>query len=578
GLSDGAEANGVTLWSDLSQGASGGYYLFQPVYDDTGVYLYDDYLWVAPGVSHTQTDPLLWDTDGDHYPDGWELSHGLNPGDPFDLAGADGQTLPSAFVAFHAAPGEILQPWGDEDGDGLWNAEEFVHGGDPFNSDTDGDGITDFEEAHGFGLTFETTQTSWQTSSYLDPNGDLHSFEEPVITTVTESRWVTTSVWNADTDGDLLPDGWERDHPPHDPTNPNDGQQDADGDGVSDGQEWANGTDSSLTDSDGDGLSDLAEWQWGFDGANADANGNGVDDGWEDQDGDGVANRIEAFFGADPWNAAKTVHLDQLGEHGGVTSAGTLWRLDHTGGSITWQGQGTLLSRDEEVIEFWRLQWDDVTGSADFPPSYSRHTTADPLPQYLARGGLGEADAARGDLENDVWLPGWSNAFASHRDRTATGEHFVVRLIAEGPGAEDFRLLCERRQETSRYDPSGLEEITEDHRQLVTLSKTSSIVLHPAMPPVGQQIKQSLRLLPVEIEEVISDQIAGNDANKLPTAYFKGEANNPMLMATRSGQKAKLRIKMASGSDQRFMSARGRTALRQYLDMHPSRRQLFRWK
>ncbi|MGD9746654.1 MAG: hypothetical protein AB7Q64_18115, partial [Verrucomicrobiales bacterium] len=48
-------------------------------------------------------------------------------------------------------------------------------------------------------------------------------------------------------------------------------------------------------------------------------------------------------------------------------------------------------------------------------------------------------------------------------------------------------------------DPSGLEEITEDHRQLVTLSKTSSIVLHPAMPPVGQQIKQSLRLLPVEV-------------------------------------------------------------------------------
>jgi hypothetical protein len=56
-------------------------------------------------------------------------------------------------------------------------------------------------------------------------------------------------------------------------------------------------------------------------------------------------------------------------------------------------------------------------------------------------------------------------------------------------------------------------------------------------------------LLPIDIEEVISDQIAGNDANKLPTAYFKGEANNPMLMATRSGQKAKLRVKMASSTD-----------------------------
>jgi hypothetical protein len=55
-------------------------------------------------------------------------------------------------------------------------------------------------------------------------------------------------------------------------------------------------------------------------------------------------------------------------------------------------------------------------------------------------------------------------------------------------------------------------------------------------------------LLPIEISEVVSDQIAGSDANKLPTAYFKGEHNNPMLMATRSGQKAKLRVRLASDS------------------------------
>ena len=56
-------------------------------------------------------------------------------------------------------------------------------------------------------------------------------------------------------------------------------------------------------------------------------------------------------------------------------------------------------------------------------------------------------------------------------------------------------------------------------------------------------------LLPIEIIEVISDQIADNDANKLPTEYFKGEPNNPMLMATRNGQKAKLRVKVASPID-----------------------------
>jgi hypothetical protein len=67
----------------------------------------------------------------------------------------------------------------------------------------------------------------------------------------------------------------------------------------------------------------------------------------------------------------------------------------------------------------------------------------------------------------------------------------------------------------------------------------------------------SYSLLPIDIEEVISDQIAGNNANKLPTAYFKDEQNNPMLMATRSGQKAKLRVKMASASDPKiFVGAR----------------------
>ena len=59
-------------------------------------------------------------------------------------------------------------------------------------------------------------------------------------------------------------------------------------------------------------------------------------------------------------------------------------------------------------------------------------------------------------------------------------------------------------------------------------------------------------LLPIDIEEVISDQIAGDEANKLPTAYFggnpakpwNGHPNNPMLMATRSGSDARLMIKM----------------------------------
>jgi len=53
-------------------------------------------------------------------------------------------------------------------------------------------------------------------------------------------------------------------------------------------------------------------------------------------------------------------------------------------------------------------------------------------------------------------------------------------------------------------------------------------------------------LLPIDIKEVASDQINDNECNKLPTAKFADEPNNPMLMATRSGVRAHLAIKVNS--------------------------------
>jgi hypothetical protein len=60
---------------------------------------------------------------------------------------------------------------------------------------------------------------------------------------------------------------------------------------------------------------------------------------------------------------------------------------------------------------------------------------------------------------------------------------------------------------------------------------------------LGRTEQWVFNLIPIDIEEVISDQIAGNDANKLPTPTFTQNPNNPMIMATRSGQTAKLRVK-----------------------------------
>jgi uncharacterized protein (DUF2141 family) len=72
------------------------------------------------------------DNDGDGLPDNWETLYGL---DPNSGTGDNG-------------------PYGDPDGDGLNNLGEFYAGTDPFNPDTDGDGLSDFDSTNGSGDTF----------------------------------------------------------------------------------------------------------------------------------------------------------------------------------------------------------------------------------------------------------------------------------------------------------------------------------------------------------------------------------------------------------------------------------------
>ena len=92
-------------------------------------------------------------------------------------------------------------------------------------------------------------------------------------------------------DGDAIPDEWEfRNFG----SLSRDGSGDFDGDGLSDADEFASGTDPASDDTDGDGMPDAWEVANGTDAAVADAG--------SDPDGDGLSNLAEFGAGTDPRN------------------------------------------------------------------------------------------------------------------------------------------------------------------------------------------------------------------------------------------------------------------------------------
>lgn len=72
----------------------------------------------APKAVNLAVSAPFIDADDDLMPDDWEASFGLNPDDPTDAAL-------------------------DYDADGLINLYEYIHGTDPRDADTDGDGVDD---------------------------------------------------------------------------------------------------------------------------------------------------------------------------------------------------------------------------------------------------------------------------------------------------------------------------------------------------------------------------------------------------------------------------------------------------
>ncbi len=190
--------------------------------------------------------------------------------------------------------------------EGLSLVGRVATGTDPRRADTDGDGLSDGEEAKATGTDPRNADSD---GDGLDDGQELAARTDPA---------------KADSDGDGMPDGWEVKYG----LNPleNDAKGDADRDGLTNLREYQNRTDPTDPDTDGDGLSDLEESGSGSSALNPDSDGDGLLDGQEvalgtyrhleDSDNDELWDGWEVRYGLNPLSepTARETHLDPDGD------------------------------------------------------------------------------------------------------------------------------------------------------------------------------------------------------------------------------------------------------------------------
>lgn len=230
-----------------------------------------------------RTNPLLPDTDGDTFTDGFERQVGLDPTDSTDLDtdgdglpdpvernGWDVKTIAISTVGFQQGLTNIVRHTSstnnvDTDADGLSDFDEYFLKTNPRAADTDQDGMKDLIELNGYILPHKVggEDLGIITTDVLDADTDndkRSDGDEAELIDVELSRWVVrvdgetpirvfSNPIIADADFDSVVDGDEFAFDPLNArrhTDPNNG--DTDGDGRDDGIEIGAGTNPLATD------------------------------------------------------------------------------------------------------------------------------------------------------------------------------------------------------------------------------------------------------------------------------------------------------------------------------------------
>lgn len=211
---------------------------------------------------------------------------------------------------------------------------------------------------------------------------------------------------------------------------PGDGALDADLDGLTNLQEYNNGTNPWLSDTDGDGMSD----KWEVDNGLLGFSGTGVNGGQGDKDGDGSSNLQEYYGSSNPGNASdkpKGMIVAGAGHCMALTSEGRLWawgyntygelgdgtstarntpgpvqrvagmgKLVHVAGFENW----SMALDDSGVLWGWGRNWENQIDNSDCSQHFSPVRIA--LPEPVSRMACGVNHGLAVDRRGNLWAWG----------------------------------------------------------------------------------------------------------------------------------------------------------------------------